>query len=398
VRGGNSALLVAIGWAAVVVASVVVAAWRRTRSGSSAGTDDRVVGLRSADLLIGGFVGIAAFTGILVAGHLTVRFTVFGAIALTYLVLVVGVPVVMASSLVAGWVFGRRRAPAGGARLGTRPALVLCVAGLLLAPVGIYATHIEPGMLDVDRPAPLVVAGERAGDQTFTIGVLTDLQTTTIGDRERAVVADLMATRPDLILLPGDILQVSDPEFDQQLPALRRLLGGMDAPGGVYLVGGDVDKPLDRLSRMVEGTTVRYLANEVVTTEVGDREVSIGGLGVEYDSPAAKAVVAQLETDPGDDDIRILLAHRPDPVLELRPDSRIDLQVSGHTHGGQVAVPFIGPLMTMSSVPRSIAAGGLHEHQGNPIYVGHGVGVERWSAPQVRFGVRPDIGVLTVSG
>ena len=71
-------------------------------------------------------------------------------------------------------------------------------------------------------------------------------------------------------------------------------------------------------------------------TTVADRDLTIGGIGLEYDSPAALDVVHRLETDPGDEDIRILLAHRPDPLLALADGSRIDLQVSGHTHGGQI--------------------------------------------------------------
>ena len=148
---------------------------------------------------------------------------------------------------------------------------------------------------------------------------------------------------------------------------------------------------------MVEGMSVRYLADEVVRTTVGDRSLTIGGIGLDYDSPAADAVVAELESAPGADDIRILLAHRPDPVLARATPSRIDLQVSGHTHGGQVAVPCVGPIMTLTAVPRHVAAGGLHDLDGNAIYVGRGVGLERGQAPQVRFGVRPDIGVLTLT-
>ena len=52
--------------------------------------------------------------------------------------------------------------------------------------------------------------------------------------------------------------------------------------------------------------------------------------------------------------------------------------------------------MTLTSVPRPIAAGGLHDLDGNAIYVGRGVGLERAQAPQVRFGVRPNIGILTL--
>lgn len=323
--------------------------------------------------------------------------TTFGAMSVTYLFLVVAVPLAMAVVVSIALVGRRRTSGVPTDRALTRPALVVSAAGLLLAPVGVYATHIEPAMLDVDRPAPLAVAPARTGTDPVRIGVLTDLQTTSIGAREHAVVDELLATDPDVILLPGDFIQESDAGFARHVPALRDLLGRLSAPGGVYLVGGDVDQPLDRLPQMVEGTRVRYLADEVVRTTVGDRSLTIGGIGLDYDSPAAHAVVDELESAPGDVDIRILLAHRPDPVLARSAPSRIDLQVSGHTHGGQVAVPFVGPLLTLTAVPRHVAAGGLHDLDGHAIYVGRGVGLERGQAPQVRFGVRPSIGVLTLT-
>lgn len=323
--------------------------------------------------------------------------TTFGAMSVTYLFLVVAVPLAMAVVVSIALVGRRRTSGVPTDRALTRPALVVSAAGLLLAPVGVYATHIEPAMLDVDRPAPLAVAPARTGTDPVRIGVLTDLQTTSIGAREHAVVDELLATDPDVILLPGDFIQESDAGFARHVSALRDLLGRLSAPGGVYLVGGDVDQPLDRLPQMVEGTRVRYLADEVVRTTVGDRSLTIGGIGLDYDSPAAHAVVDELESAPGDVDIRILLAHRPDPVLARSAPSRIDLQVSGHTHGGQVAVPFVGPLLTLTAVPRHVAAGGLHDLDGHAIYVGRGVGLERGQAPQVRFGVRPSIGVLTLT-
>jgi predicted MPP superfamily phosphohydrolase len=409
-------LFAALVWGTVAGTAVVAAGWAR-RSGARRG--DRVEagdaspaaahgagdgGRRPAqvvlgDLVIGGIVAAVAFAGVFLVCHLTIRFTVFGSIAITYLALVVGVPLAMTIVLLAG-AWSRRRAATGGARsrVASRPALVVCGAGLLLAPVGYYATHVEPFTLDVERPEPLRLAAEREGEEAFTVGVLTDLQTPRIGEREREVVDELMATSPDVILIPGDIIQNGQDQFEEHLPELRELLGRLRAPGGVYLVGGDADEPVERLPAMVEGTGVRYLGNEVVTATVRDRTLTIGGLALDYESAAALAVVEQLESEPGADDVRILLSHRPDPVLALHPDSRIDLQVSGHTHGGQVSLPFVGPLMTLSDVPRHIAAGGLHELGGNAVYVGKGVGLERGNAPQVRFGVRPNIGVLTLEG
>jgi uncharacterized protein len=185
----------------------------------------------------------------------------------------------------------------------------------------------------------------------------------------------------------------SPPDFERELPALRALLGRLSAPGGVYLVQGDSDPP-PTLVRMIQGTEVRFLQDTVVRRQIGDRAVTIGGLDIDVHTHAATAVIRELQDVPGDDDIRILLSHRPDSVLRLAPSTRIDLVAAGHTHGGQVQLPVVGPLVTFSRVPRSVAAGGLHELDGRRIYVTRGVGMERQNAPQLRLGAVPSVGVV----
>jgi len=308
----------------------------------------------------------------------------FGLIRLAYLDLVVLVPLAGLAVLVAT----RRRRVTPLARLAAW-------AGLGLAAVGVYATLIEPFRLRLET-ARVAVDPLRAGRAAVRVGVITDFQTDQVTDYERGAIGRLMAQKPDVILLPGDVFQGPDDAFDRELPALRALLGRLSAPGGVYLVPGDVDQPPDRIFRLAEGTHITPLFNELVRATVGDRRLTIGGVELDSTTRDARSVVYRLETDEGGDDIRILFAHRPDVALTLRRRSRIDLVVAGHTHGGQIVIPFFGPPMTLTNVPRRVAAGGLHAIGGNAIYVSRGVGCERGQAPRVRFLCPPEISLLTL--
>ncbi|HEY8546798.1 MAG TPA: metallophosphoesterase, partial [Acidimicrobiales bacterium] len=344
----------------------------------------------------------------------------FGALHLTYLGLTVTVPLLGAALLTrtlsapllarleptlpppppptaAERILGTRKAeaPRPAGPLARRVAIALGVVLLLPAPVGWYATHVAPHRLRVDRVA-VPVDPARTGDDPVRIGVLTDLQTDDPGSYEHDAVDRLLAEEPDLVLLPGDLFQGSRQALDRHLDDMRALLGRITAPHGVYLVRGDVDW-FDAADRLVEGTGITILDDEAVDVTVGDRRLRIGGHRLAYRTPEAAALRDELHTAPEDGTIRILLAHRPDAALHLPPDSRVDLVVAGHTHGGQIAVPGFGPLVTMSDVPRDVAAGGLHELAGNPIYVGTGVGLERGQAPQVRLFTRPSVGILHIA-
>jgi predicted MPP superfamily phosphohydrolase len=67
--------------------------------------------------------------------------------------------------------------------------------------------------------------------------------------------------------------------------------------------------------------------------------------------------------------------------------------LAGHTHGGQVVVPFFGPPVTAIRLPRRYA-GGLNDYEGTPLHVSRGVGMERGFAPQLRFLCPPEICVI----
>lgn len=220
---------------------------------------------------------------------------------------------------------GRPRRPTPAAR-----ASAACGALALLA-VGLYSSWIEPFTLRVET-ATVPLAPGRAGRDELLVGVLADTQCERVTGREREAVARVMAARPDLILPPGDLRQPGTGAFRAILSDLRVTLAGVELNTG---------------------------------------------------SGTSRALLERLSA-PGGDDVRLLLAHRPDWVLELPHGGRADLVVAGHTHGGPVRLPLLGPPITLIRVPRAVAGGGLHVVAGTPLYVSRGLGHEHGAAPRVR--------------
>jgi predicted MPP superfamily phosphohydrolase len=337
----------------------------------------------TASVVVRTLIVVAGLT--LVAGAVVARspFDAFAFAHLVYLVAVVALPIVGVGLALAAW----------AGRPPRRALAVVAVPLLLIVPAGVWSTHVAPFQLREDRVA-LELPPERSLDRPLRIGVLSDIQTIGITGYERSAVGRLMSQEPDVVLIAGDFFQGNATQFREQLPAYRELLGRLDAPGGVFAVPGDVDG--SGFEVLFEGTEIVLLRNEVTTTEVEGQRLVIGGVRLDYEAAASQAVYDELEAEGGTDPV-LLLAHRPDAVSMLRPGSRVDLTVAGHTHGGQIALPLLGPITTMSDLPRSIGAGGLHEVDGNAIYVSTGVGMERGHAPQIRFLTRPSYGIIELA-
>lgn len=289
--------------------------------------------------------------------------------------------------------------PAGGLyvlfawRERTRAATALAILGLAWLPVLTYATWIEPNRLQVENVALALGTPDR---EPLRIALLADLQARTVSPYEENAIARTLAAEPDLILIAGDWQHADSFEaYAANLPAFRALLAKLHAPLGVYMVQGNTE-PFDWLERLTAGTGVETLSERIVELDHAGRTIALGGLRLSgYQMPQGRAVVRALEGRT-DVDLRLLLAHKPDAVFAMQPDSPIDLLLAGHTHGGQVVVPFFGPPITLTAVPRAVAAGGLHELQGRRLYVSRGIGLERGPAPALRFGAPPELTILDV--
>ncbi len=256
------------------------------------------------------------------------------------------------------------------------------IVGLVIAAVGIDAFFIEPTQLEVNE---VTVASNKV-KVPFTIAVIADIQSDAIGDYERRALRLAMAAKPDLILLPGDYVQAPGVEaYRVNMALLHDMLieEKIQAPLGAFAVAGNVDN-LVTWPQIFEGTAVTSAT--VSKTFHVSPNLSITGLTLE-DSFDTKVKVSP---QPG---FHIVVGHGPDFALG---EIEADLLVAGHTHGGQVQIPFFGPPVTLSKVPRDWAHGVtvLNDHQ--TLIVSRGVGLERGMAPRLRFWCRPEIVVVYV--
>lgn len=313
-------------------------------------------------------------------------FNFFGLMHALHLVLAAALPLA-AAALLAFRVRGRLHMSASA-------VIMLVVAAIVPPALAAYAQLIETRRLQVET-ATLEVPPQRAGAAPLRIGILADLQTDRISEFEQRAVDALLEQSPDLILIPGDLFQGWPRQFQQTLPDFKALLQRLHAPAGVYFVEGDCERQ-PWLELLLEGSSIQTLRNQIIAIHLHDRTITIGGTQLDPHAAGTVSTIQRLDSQPGKDDLRILVSHRPDVLFHLPADSRIDLVVAGHTHGGQVQLPGFGPPITLSQVDRQICAGGLHEHRGNTIYVSRGLGHERGQAPRLRFMCPPEVTLLTI--
>ncbi|HEU4938658.1 MAG TPA: metallophosphoesterase [Vicinamibacterales bacterium] len=248
------------------------------------------------------------------------------------------------------------------------------------------------------EPAGFIVTEERiplhwAGRGPVRIAILTDLH---VGSpfngpaKLHDVVQRTNAARADIICILGDLViqgviggQFVPPEqIASELKALR-------SPAGVFAVLGNHDGWLDhdRVKRALEQNGIRVIEESAVRTQTPAGPLWIAGIsdlwtGV-HDVRAAIAAV-------NDEQPVILLTHNPDVFPDV--PARVALTLAGHTHGGQVRLPFVGRPVVPSQFGQRYAAGHVIE-DARHLFVATGVGT---SILPVRFRVPPAVTVLTV--
>jgi predicted MPP superfamily phosphohydrolase len=211
-------------------------------------------------------------------------------------------------------------------------------------------------------------------------------------DRVKWLVGRLLSARPDLVLLPGDFV-TTHTFFVRPVPIepVARVLGRLAEAVPTLAVLGNHDWHYggERIARALEGAGIAVLENAATRVETRQGRVWVAGVDDLWTGRAdlARALRGIDRTAPA-----IAMSHVPDLFAAL--PAGIPLMVAGHTHGGQVCVPGLGPLRVCTRLPRRLAYG-LHEVRGRHLYVSGGVGT---SALPIRFWRPPEMALLTLSG
>jgi uncharacterized protein len=229
----------------------------------------------------------------------------------------------------------------------------------------------------------------------FTIALLSDFHYDPVFSRHPLLAAIPMVNElhPDLIVLTGDFVSVplTGNEAKGALAAepCAQFLRKMSASFGLWAVLGnhDVNTDPEFVTRALEGVGIRVLANQSVPIAFDGERFWLSGVNDVLSGTAD--LRATLRNVPSDEPA-ILLAHEPD-FADQAKRFPFDLQLSGHSHGGQVRFPFVGPLFLPDMAKKYVL--GSYQVGPLPLYTNAGIGTVDAA---VRFNCPPEVTFITL--
>jgi predicted MPP superfamily phosphohydrolase len=250
--------------------------------------------------------------------------------------------------------------------------MVCMVYGRLVEPYWLAVTHISMASSKIPRGLRLRVAH------------ISDTHSDPSARLEERLPGAIAAEHPDLIVFTGD--SVNSPEG---LPVFKGLLQKLSALAPTFVVRGNWDAAYWSELDLFDRTGVVELNGAGRVLHIRGIKIGISGIAVGNEKNLDRAV-AGIPADA----FSVLLYHYPDLIKEA-VSRHVDLYCAGHTHGGQVALPGYGALLTFSKFGKQYEAG-LYREGKTVLYVNRGIGMEGGHAPRVRFWARPELTIIDV--
>ncbi len=274
---------------------------------------------------------------------------------------------------------------------------LISLVGFIAFGILIWVSFVEPHLITINRvPIPL-----QRSTRPFTIAVLTDLHAGPYKKTEffERVVTRTIALNPDLVVIVGDHVYncVTDLHEVTYLSPLKKLAQYFP----VYAVHGNHEYGMgesrpeyadvsEHVKKIMQSYGITYLQNETTKIAINEQEITLFG----GDEVWARKLDYTSITRRDASSLTIALVHNPVYLYYPHPEG-IDLTISGHTHGGQLRLPLIGPIARVDHlIPRHLYHG-LHEPE-RPhefLFISRGLGE---SEPRARLFCPPEIALLEI--
>jgi predicted MPP superfamily phosphohydrolase len=251
----------------------------------------------------------------------------------------------------------------------SRRALLQIAATALATGTAVEAFALEPHRL-IFQTVEVPIQGLPDAFDGYRISLLSDFHFPLWSSAEtiRQAVALANAFQPDLMTLPGDFVD----KRVKTIPSLSGLFDAARAKDGIVGTLGNHDHLADAAGvrrAIADQTPIRLIDNQALIVERGGHALAVGGVGDLWEGivmPERAFAHIAPETP------RILLSHNPDLAEEMSVKIRVDLQLSGHTHGGGVCLPGgIAPILP--SLYGQKYRAGLVQGRSHRVYVTRGV-------------------------
>ena len=271
----------------------------------------------------------------------------------------------------------------------------------LTATAGVAALAADAALLEPNRPQTVrrEIALRRwpARLEGFTIALLSDFHYDPYFSVHplRSAIGMVNDLRPDLIALTGDFVSLpfvgDSAEAASAAEPCAKLLRQMRAPCGLWAVMGNHDAATDpdQVTASLREEGIQVLSNQSVPIERAGARFWLGGVDDVLEGNTD--LDATLHNVPAGDAV-VLLVHEPD-YADYVSRHPVDLQLSGHSHGGQVRLPFVPPFYLPALAKKYVS--GLYQIGGLTLYTNRGLGTV---AVPVRFNCPPEITLLTLRG
>ena len=275
----------------------------------------------------------------------------------------------------------KKRPTSAWLKWGRRVILTLAVVGVLC---GLYAWLVEPYWLETTH-AQVPTAKLPPGAKPIRIVHISDLHCDPKARLEDELPQAVAELRPDIICFTGDAAN-----SPAGLANFRRCMTALAKIAPTYAVWGNWEHFFPGLD-YYGGTGVQLLDDTSIQQTIDGQPVTIAGIRHRRDlRPGMQRALASIK---GEGPV-VLLCHMPSIILDL-PRLGVDVCLSGHVHGGQVALPFYGAMVTLTPTGKRFERG-LYKHEDTHLYVSRGLGMEGGGgkAPRLRFCARPEVTLI----